>query len=139
DVKLGDQVGFQYKGKSIKKENTRLLYATDGTIVARLLSDPKLSEFDAVIIDEAHERKIQIDFLLYLLRKVLAARSEFKLVIMSATIDELLFKSYFKEFKFETVKISGKSNYPIDVIYLTKPEKNYLKLGLSVLQDIVEN
>jgi pre-mRNA-splicing factor ATP-dependent RNA helicase DHX15/PRP43 len=88
DVKLGKQVGYQYKGSesSGKSKDTQLLYATDGTIVARLLNDPELREFDGIIIDEAHERKVQIDFLLYLLKKTVQIRPEFKLIIMSATI-----------------------------------------------------
>ena len=59
-------MGYQYKGsdRSAVSSKVKLLYATDGTIVARLLRDPLLQDFNAVIIDEAHERKIQIDFLL---------------------------------------------------------------------------
>ena len=72
DLELGKQVGYQYKGseKEMRGKNPNLLYATDGSIVARLMNDPELKEFDGIIIDEAHERKIQIDFLLFLLKKV---------------------------------------------------------------------
>jgi pre-mRNA-splicing factor ATP-dependent RNA helicase DHX15/PRP43 len=68
DVTLGREVGYKFKGskKNTYTDKTKLLFATDGTIVAKLMSDPLLLEFDAVLIDEAHERKVQIDFLLYL-------------------------------------------------------------------------
>src|SRR3990172_3963293 len=78
DIKLGEEVGYQYRGSpsESKSQNTKLLYATDGTIVARLNNDPELKDFDIVIIDEAHERKVQIDFLIYLLRETLKLRPD---------------------------------------------------------------
>ena len=66
DVTIGKEVGYKFKGsdkKSLNK-NTNLLFATDGTIVAKLLNDPYLLEYNAIIIDEAHERSLNIDFLL---------------------------------------------------------------------------
>jgi len=125
DVELGKEVGYQYRGspREMRNNETKLLYATDGTIVARLLNDPKLSEFDAVVIDEAHERKVQIDFLLYLLRETIKIRPDFKLIIMSATINIDIFSEYFKNHKFKAINIGGKTNYPIESIYLQKPIK----------------
>ncbi len=142
DVKIGSEVGYQYKGsdKEGKSEKTKLLYATDGTIVARLLKDPLLSNFDAVIIDEAHERKVQIDFLLYLLRNVVKNRPEFKLVIMSATINEEIFKSYFVEEKFTTVNVGAKTNYPIESVFVDKrPDpKEFLETGYNIMKEIIK-
>jgi HrpA-like RNA helicase len=140
DVKLGDAVGYQYKGASEKTNNTKLLYATDGTIVSRLLKDPLLKEYDAVIIDEAHERKVQIDFLLYLLKNVVKNRPEFKLVIMSATVNEEIFKTYFTNESFKVVNIGAKTNYPIESIFLSKSiEKNdYLEKGYEILKQIIK-
>jgi HrpA-like RNA helicase len=141
DVTLGKEVGYQYKGsdKKGKSSRTKLLYATDGTIVVKLLMDPLLSEFDAVIIDEAHERKIQTDFLLYLLRNTIKNRPEFKLIIMSATIDSSLFESYFSDYKFKTLFVSGKTSYPITSIFLDDPvnEKDFLSVGFGIIKNIV--
>jgi len=120
DVKLGSQVGYQVKGNNNQSAETKLLYATDGTIVARLLSDPKLSDFDVVVIDEAHERKVQIDLLLFLLRETLSQRPEFKLIIMSATINVELFKNYYNGYKFKHIVLSGGTHYPIESIFLDK-------------------
>lgn len=143
DVELGDIVGYQYKGsdKSGKSNNTKLLYATDGTIVSRLLKDPLLSEYSAVIIDEAHERKVQIDFLLYLLKNTLYNRPEFKLIIMSATINEDIFIKYFTDFKFITINVGAKTNYPIESIFLENSINNnnsYLDEGYKILKEIIQ-
>jgi len=71
DVKIGEHVGYQYKGspKSAKSDKTNMLYSTDGSIVAMLIKDPLLTAFDSILVDELHERKIQIDFILMLLKK----------------------------------------------------------------------
>lgn len=63
------------------------MYSTDGAIVKMLLNDVSFGLFDGLIIDEAHERKVQTDFLLFLIRKTMKMRQGFRLVIMSATID----------------------------------------------------
>ncbi|ARF09185.1 HrpA-like RNA helicase [Catovirus CTV1] len=141
DVNLGEEVGYQYKGSeaTMKSDKNKLLYATDGTIVSRLLKDPYLRDFDSVCIDEAHERKVQIDFMLYLLKNTLRLRPEFKLVIMSATINEKIFESYFSTFKFETIDVGGERNYPIESIFLKTPigPKEYLLKGYEIIKTIL--
>ena len=88
DVELGEYVGYQYRGETAKSKDTKLLYSTDGSIVAMLKSDATIKEVDILIIDEAHERKVQIDLLLYLVKNAIKLRKErnmkpLKLVIMS--------------------------------------------------------
>jgi HrpA-like RNA helicase len=143
DVELGKEVGYQYRGsdKSSKSKESKLLYVTDGTIVARLLNDPYLQEYDAVIIDEAHERKVQIDFMLYLLRNTIKLRSEFKLIIMSATINEKIFSDYFSKFSFNSINLSSKTNYKITSIFLDKPitSDQYIKKGFEIITNIVKS
>lgn len=141
DVKLGEEVGYKYRGSpnDSHSQKTKLLYATDGTIVAKLLNDPLLKEFDAVIIDEAHERKTQIDFMLYLLREVIKQRPEFKLIIMSATINSKIFEDYFKDYKFKIINVGGERNYPIKSIFLKRPTEyeNRLEEGFKILVNIL--
>lgn len=141
DVKLGEYVGFKYRGSpsNMYSKNTNLLYATDGTIVAKLLNDPELKEFDGVIIDEAHERKIQIDFLLFLLRKTVQLRKDFKLVIMSATINTQIFVDYFKDYNPFLLDVGSKTNYPIESIFLKENinEKEILNKGYEIINDII--
>ncbi len=149
DVKIGNQVGYQYKGSdsSGRSNNNLLLYATDGTIVSKLMKDPLLMDYKAVIIDEAHERKVQIDFLLYLLKNTVQARKDFKLIIMSATVNEQIFKDYFDEFyvnnQFATINIGAKTNYPIESIFLPKSIyktanfNEYMEEGYKILKKIM--
>lgn len=120
DVNIGEQVGYKYRGSSNASDATKLLYATDGTVVQYLLKDPQLSNFDFVIIDEAHERKIQIDFLLYLLREAIKLRPTLKIVIMSATINTDLFLSYFSDFSIAHIDVGSKTNYPIKSFFAEK-------------------
>lgn len=142
DVELGSHVGYKYRGSeddSSSKE-TKLLYATDGTIVAKLLNDPKLEDIDVVIVDEAHERKIQIDFLLYLLKNAMKLRPDFKVIIMSATINSEIFKNYFSNLKFKQINMSGRTNYPIESVFLKEnfPYNEVLDEGFKILQKIIK-
>lgn len=138
DVELGKSVGYQFKGSRSFSEETKLLYCTDGTLVSRLLSDPELKDFDAVIIDEAHERKVNIDFLLYLLKNVLIKRKDFKLIIMSATINDEIFKNYYKEFKFKSLSIGVLPNYHIESIFVEASINDYLKKGFDIIKQLLK-
>jgi len=143
DVELGEQVGYKYKGSDTKYlgKNPNLLYATDGTIVAKLLNDPLLEGVDAVVIDEAHERKVQIDFMLYLLKHVVEKRKDFKLIIMSATVNADIFKSYFAQFKFGELDIGSKTNYAIESIFVDKTvgPNEYITEGMNIIDKIINN
>jgi pre-mRNA-splicing factor ATP-dependent RNA helicase DHX15/PRP43 len=143
DVELTKHVGYQFRGSSKNGKtftsDSNLIYMTDGTLVARLLSNPTLDGFNGVIIDEAHERKTNIDFLLYLLKHVLSKRKDFKLIIMSATIDENLFKNYYSKFNFKTLSIGAKTNYPIESKYIETNKKDYLKTGCQQIKSIINN
>ena len=142
DVNLGEHVGYKYKGSDEKYigKDPNLLYATDGTIVAKLLSDPLLQGIDAVIIDEAHERKVQIDFMLYLLRNVVQNRKDFKLIIMSATVNSEIFKSYFAQYDFAQLDIGSKTNYDIKSIFVDKTisPNGYIQYGMDIINDIIK-
>ena len=141
DVNLGEHIGYKYKGSDTKYagNNPNLLYATDGTIVARLLNDPLLTGIDAVVIDEAHERKVQIDFMLYLLRNVIHDRKDFKLIIMSATVNSEIFKSYFAQYKFAQIDIGGKTNYEITSHFTQSPvgPSEYIAKGLEIIDNLL--
>jgi pre-mRNA-splicing factor ATP-dependent RNA helicase DHX15/PRP43 len=117
DVELGKEIGYKYKGSppNSMSENTKLLYCTDGILLAEILSgDHLLKRYSCVIIDEAHERNVQIDILLFFLKNILYHRSDFKLIIMSATINSSVFKNYFnrsvKE-EWSKIKFSSDSSY----------------------------
>jgi pre-mRNA-splicing factor ATP-dependent RNA helicase DHX15/PRP43 len=97
DVNMGEEVGYKFKGSpsDAVSDKTELIYLTDGLLLAKILGgDKTLKEFNTVIIDEAHERGVQIDLLLKFLKEILLVRKDFKLIIMSATINAEVFKNY---------------------------------------------
>ena len=140
DVSIGKEVGYQYRGSSNSKfsshssDDTKLLFSTDGSIVAQLIRDPACSEYDIVIVDEAHERAINIDLLLLLLKQSLELNPNLKVIIMSATIDTKLFMKYFKTSGIKLMRLSGKTMFPIETFYLEDvvPIKDVLDVGLKV-------
>ena len=117
DVEIGSAVGIKYResNKNWISDDTKLTYCTDGLVLAKIRKDPMLSEYDCVIIDEAHERGLNIDLLLMLLKDLVKTRPDFKLIIMSATINENIFIDYFNDssIRFAKVNASGEPNYPI--------------------------
>lgn len=146
DVKLGDLVGYKFRGapENMNGDNVRLLYSTDGLLLSQLLKDKLLSAFDCVIIDEAHERQVPIDLLLYFLKDVIKQRPEFKLIIMSATIDLNIFKTFYEKDKisFGSVSISGQSNFPITSIWMQPNDKinmyTYMDVGIAIILKLLE-
>ena len=127
DCELGKEVGYQHGSeKKFVNPNTKLLYTTDGTIKAKITtSDPDLLEYNCIIIDEAHERNVNIDLLFSLLKDLCKRRPEFRLVIMSATVDTNVFKVYFEKngliFKHYHVPTQDDApKFSIDKIFLKK-------------------
>ena len=124
DVPLGSDVGYKYRGSdpSGYSSDNKLLYCTDGYVLAKMKTDPYLTEYDAIMIDEAHERNMRIDLLLLETKELITRRPDFKLIIMSATIDENIFINYFpkKEFKFDVIRAEGKPHFPVESIFLPK-------------------
>ena len=144
DVNLGEEVGYKYKGSNNISDKTRLIYCTDGLILASLLAnDSLLKDYIGIIIDEAHERHIQIDILLKLLKDLILKRPEFKLIIMSATIDAKIFRDYFKtkDIKYGEIEVSGETKFPIAQHWLDKSikisRKNYVELAVDKCFDII--
>ncbi|KAB7789788.1 DUF3418 domain-containing protein [Bifidobacterium leontopitheci] len=118
-VRLGDEVGYQVRFTDESSPKTRLRVVTDGILLAQIQRDPKLSQYDTIIIDEAHERSLNIDFLLGYLTALLPKRRDLKLVITSATIDSVKFQEHFEHAlhtKVPVIEVSGRT-YPVQVVY----------------------
>lgn len=92
---LGESVGYQVKLNKKKSKSTRLLFCTTGVLLRRLQGDPSLNGLTHVLVDEVHERSVETDFLLLLLREILPSRPSLKIVLMSATLDASKFSAYF--------------------------------------------
>ncbi|CAA6665449.1 unnamed protein product [Spirodela intermedia] len=93
--KLGESVGYKVRLEGIKGRDTRLLFCTTGILLRRLLVDRNLKGVTHVIVDEIHERGMNEDFLLIVLKDLLPRRPELRLILMSATLNAELFSSYF--------------------------------------------
>ncbi|KAK9060030.1 hypothetical protein SSX86_020734 [Deinandra increscens subsp. villosa] len=93
--KLGETVGYKVRLEGIKGRDTRLLFCTTGILLRRLLVDRNLKGVTHVIVDEIHERGMNEDFLLIVLKELLPRRPDLRVVLMSATLDADLFSSYF--------------------------------------------
>ncbi len=114
-VPLGSSVGYQVRFSDQSSEQTRVKLMTDGILLAEIQNDPLLSRYDTLIIDEAHERSLNIDFLLGYLKQLLPKRPDLKLIITSATIDLQRFSSHFSDAPI--IEVSGRT-YPVAVHYL---------------------
>ena len=111
---LGAAVGYQVRFTENVGEDSYIKFMTDGILLAEIQSDPWLSRYDTLIIDEAHERSLNIDFLLGYLRRLVQRRPDLKLVITSATIDTERFARHFGNAP--VLSVEGRS-YPVDVRY----------------------
>lgn len=128
DVNVGDQVGYFYMGKNQTSTNSRLIFTTPGSlksVITRNEDDPYLSEYDCVILDEIHERSVQTDQLLLMMKTILEKRPEFRLILMSATMDLDLFNKYYTSSKITCGEIIVEGiSFNVDIFYEKKPVKD---------------
>ncbi|MGB3383812.1 MAG: ATP-dependent RNA helicase HrpA [Marinomonas sp.] len=137
-VKLGEQVGFQVRFSDESNEETLVKLMTDGILLAEIQQDKLLYKYDTIIIDEAHERSLNIDFLLGYLKRVLAARPDLKVIVTSATIDVERFSAHFNNAPI--IEVSGRT-YPVEVRYqplLSKSDSEALDEDQSMEQGILD-
>ena len=113
-VPIGGAVGYQVRFNDAVGEATAIKFMTDGILLAEIQHDRWLSKYDTLIIDEAHERSLNIDFLLGYLKQLLPKRPDLKLVVTSATIDTARFAAHFGEAP--VVDVEGRG-YPVEVRY----------------------
>ena len=111
---VGEVVGYTVRFTDRVSDRTLIKVMTDGILLAEIQRDPKLTRYDTLIIDEAHERSLNVDFLLGYLKQLLPQRPDLKLVITSATIDTERFSRHFDNAP--VVEVSGRT-YPVEVRY----------------------
>ncbi|HEU0128873.1 MAG TPA: ATP-dependent RNA helicase HrpA, partial [Pseudonocardiaceae bacterium] len=111
---LGDVVGYRIRFTDRSSDETVVKVMTDGILLAEIQRDRNLRRYDTIIIDEAHERSLNIDFLLGYLKQLLPRRPDLKLIITSATIDPQRFSRHFNDAP--VVEVSGRT-YPVEVRY----------------------
>lgn len=129
---LGDLVGYQVRFEDQSTDHTLIKLMTDGILLAETQHDRFLTRYDTLIIDEAHERSLNIDFLLGFLKTLLPKRPDLKVIITSATIDLERFSAHFNQAPI--IEVSGRT-YPVDTWY--RPLVGELdEEGLTVEEDI---
>ncbi len=113
-VELGGIVGYQVRFRDRSSRDGYIKFMTDGILLAETLNDRFLDAYDTIIVDEAHERSLNIDFLLGYLKRLLPRRRDLRLIITSATIDTAKFSAHFNQAP--VIEVSGR-NYPVELIY----------------------
>ncbi len=137
----GGQVGYRVRFSDRVSDESRVVFMTDGILLNDIARDPMLRDYDTVIIDEAHERSVTIDFLLGYFRTLLPRRPDLKLIVASATLDTGLFSRAFHHAP--VVTVSGRS-YPVETRYQPMLElwggeamESYLDGVVAVVRDLV--
>lgn len=111
---LGQQIGFKIRFSDQVSNNTYVKLMTDGILLAEIQQDRFLNQYDTIIIDEAHERSLNIDFILGYLKNLLPKRPDLKVIITSATIDPERFSKHFDDAPI--IEVSGRT-FPVEVRY----------------------
>src|SRR5258706_16175053 len=111
---VGRSVGFRVRFADQVSDATRLTLMTDGLLLAELSLDPQLRRYDTVIVDEAHERTLNVDLLMGVLKRLLPRRPDLKVIVTSATLDVERISRFFDDAP--VVTVSGRS-HPIEVRY----------------------
>ncbi len=133
-TELGGAVGYKVRFHDRVGEGTYVKLLTDGMLLAEIQQDRWLNEYDTIILDEAHERSLNIDFLLGYLKQLLPKRPDLKLIVTSATIDPEKFSRHFGDAP--VIEVSGRT-YPVEVRY-RPPQEESDERGDPMQQAILE-
>lgn len=117
--RLGDEVGYKIRFDDETTQGTVIKFMTDGIVLREIQRDPELSNYEVIVVDEAHERSLNIDFTLGLLKDLLEHRKDLKVLVTSATIDAEKFSKFFGNAP--VINVSGRT-YPVEIVYLPNKE-----------------
>ncbi|MBB6212934.1 helicase-related protein [Borreliella californiensis] len=134
-VNVGEEVGYKIRFEEITSPKTKIKLMTDGVLLQELKKDTLLYEYDVIIIDEAHERSLNIDFILGLIKDISRKRDDFKIIISSATINTKIFSKYFNNAPVVSIETI---TYPVQIIY-NPPLLNTSKGMILKIKEIVLN
>ncbi|MFS8069705.1 MAG: ATP-dependent RNA helicase HrpA, partial [Byssovorax sp.] len=133
-VELGREVGYQIRFSDKTTPATYVKFMTDGILLAEIQGDPWLRAYDTIILDEAHERSLNIDFLLGYMVRLLPKRPDLRVIVSSATLETDRFSAFFN--KAPVIQVSGRT-YPVEVIYRPN-ERDEIDLGESIAETVEE-
>ncbi|RYR17019.1 hypothetical protein Ahy_B03g061830 isoform B [Arachis hypogaea] len=133
-VQLGEEVGYAIRFEDRTSHRTRIKYLTDGVLLRESLVNPELNEYSVIILDEAHERSLNTDILMGLMKRLAKIRtSNLKVLITSATLDGDKVSNFFRDCPVLT--IPGKL-YPVEILYSKERPSSYLESSLKTAIDI---
>lgn len=124
DAPLGGLVGYRHRYARKLSSETRIEFLTDGVLLNETKFDPLLRAYDTIIVDEAHERSLNVDFLLGILKRILEKRRDLKVIIASATMDTKKFAEFFSA---PVIEVPGRL-FPIETRYLSDEDDDELEL-----------
>ncbi len=134
DTPLGEVVGYKVRFNDRVKRTSYIKFMTDGILLAEIQSDPLLRGYDTIIIDEAHERSLNIDFLLGFIKRLLPRRPDLRVIVSSATLETERFSAFYG--KAPVISVSGRT-YPVDVLY-RPPREDEADLADAVANTVNE-
>lgn len=144
---LGDEIGYHVRFDNCSDpKTTAVMFLTDGMLVREIMSDPLLSKYSVIMLDEAHERTLHTDIVMGLLKKIMVKRKDLRVIVASATLDAEEIKTFFNTNKTDNprldtstiISIEGRS-YPVDVHYSLDPLPDYVKATMDVILKIHHN
>ncbi|XP_068656092.1 pre-mRNA-splicing factor ATP-dependent RNA helicase DEAH7 [Aristolochia californica] len=128
ETELGDKVGYAIRFEDVTGPNTLIKYMTDGVLLRETLKDSDLDKYRVVIMDEAHERSLNTDVLFGILKKVVAQRRDFKLIVTSATLNAQKFSNFFGSVPI--FHIPGRT-FPVNILYSKTPSEDYVEAAVK--------
>ena len=132
---IGQAVGYKVRFNDKTAPHSYIKLMTDGILLAETQTDRFLSAYDTIIIDEAHERSLNIDFLLGFLKQLLPKRPDLKLIITSATIDAERFSQHFNHAP--VIEVSGRT-FPVEIVYRPLHEQDEDEAEIELTDAIVD-
>jgi pre-mRNA-splicing factor ATP-dependent RNA helicase DHX16 len=132
-TRLGHEVGYAVRFEDKTTQDTKIKFLTDGLLLREIITDPLLSKYAAIMLDEAHERTVNTDILLAILKDLTQVRKDFRLLISSATMNAQKFSEYL--FSAPIFMIAGRM-FDVQTFYTSSPEANYLAAAITTTMQI---
>ncbi|XP_076176030.1 putative ATP-dependent RNA helicase DHX35 isoform X2 [Ptiloglossa arizonensis] len=139
---LGTEVGYSIRFDNCTDETTRIKYMTEGILLRELMSDPLLTSYSVIVVDEVHERTLLTDIIMGLLKKIMRKRRSLKVVVCSATVDAEQLRDFFNTGTTKDtaviMTVEGRL-YPVDIFFVKEPVANYVTGIVDTVLKIHEN
>jgi pre-mRNA-splicing factor ATP-dependent RNA helicase DHX38/PRP16 len=130
---LGKTVGYTIRFEDITSSETEIKFMTDGVLLREVLNDSEIEKYSVVIMDEAHERSVNTDILFGVMKRVAERRSDFKLIITSATMDSEKFANYFRG---SPVYVIPGRTYPVETYFAKTNAKDYVEAAVDQIVSV---